>query len=313
MQKNFLYLLLIISLPVLKGCLGSLDKGEPLETAYDKSITAIVAEGENVWIGTQGNGLYRFDGIDWFVYSQADGLASDIITSLAVDQSGVLWIGTDMGVSGLKNNVWTSLNVDNGLYNNDIRSLAVDDSDNLWIGTRNNRLVKYDGSTFTEYHVNPESSGPGEMGHIHTISADSNGNIWVGSCISGLSVFDGENWIDHVNNLSVFVTSSAADTEGNVWVGHISGLYYFSEDQWTQYTTDDGLINNSVSALELEENNSVWIGTADGLSYFNGTNWTTYTINNGLPDNYITALAKDSYNNLWVGTPNGLAVSLVNL
>ncbi len=77
---------------------------------------------------------------------------------------------------------------------------------------------------------------------------------------------------------------------------------------FTNYTTDDGLVNNTVNCLAIDANDNLWFGTQEGVSYFDGTNWTNYsTITHpDLISNTITAIAVDSDNNLWLGTDFGL-------
>ena len=53
--------------------------------------------------------------------------------------------------------------------------------------------------------------------------------------------------------------------------------------QFTHYTESDGLVNNSVNCLSIDDNQSVWFGTNRGLAMFNGEVWmsdTTHLINN---------------------------------
>lgn len=56
-----------------------------------------------IWIGTDGAGLYKFNGLSYtyFGYDLKDvnSINSNSITSLFLDNSGKLWIGTDAGLS----------------------------------------------------------------------------------------------------------------------------------------------------------------------------------------------------------------------
>ena len=271
------------------------------------SVIAIATYDNTVWGGSSLNGLFKFDGESWLNYNQTDGLINDTITCLLLDNEGCLWIGTSKGISTFNNDVWTTITTADGLYNNDIRSLACDPQNNIWIGTRNNRLVKFDGTDFTSYHVNPELSGPEEMGHIHSIACDTEGNIWVGSCISGLSKFDGTIWTDEINNLKTFVEPLLCTVDGDVWVGHLAnGAYRFSGTEWFYFSETDGLIGDMVYCFTIDQQKNIWIGTDSGLSKYDGESFTSYTTNDGLPDDNINALACDEDNNMWVGTSKGL-------
>lgn len=52
---------------------------------------------QNIWIGTIDAGLWRYDGKRFTNFSSKDGLTSDAVTTICVDNSGQLWIGTGGG------------------------------------------------------------------------------------------------------------------------------------------------------------------------------------------------------------------------
>jgi len=83
----------------------------------------------------------------------------------------------------------------------------------------------------------------------------------------------------------------------------------FQAQTFTNYTTEDGLINNTVNCLTIDANDNLWFGTQEGISYFDGMNWTNYDVNShpDLVSNTITAIAVDRDNNLWVGTDFGVS------
>lgn len=53
----------------------------------------------NLWIGTIDAGLWKYDGNSLTNYTIKDGLISNSISSLFCDNSGMLWIGTDNGIT----------------------------------------------------------------------------------------------------------------------------------------------------------------------------------------------------------------------
>ncbi|WP_024480535.1 two-component regulator propeller domain-containing protein [Cellulophaga baltica] len=79
--------------------------------------------------------------------------------------------------------------------------------------------------------------------------------------------------------------------------------------KFENYTTDDGLSNNSVIDIENDEDGGLWIGTLDGLNYFDGHTITYYKheINEQgtIPGNYIINLERDKNGNLWLITKEG--------
>ena len=110
-----------------------------------------------IWIGTD-NGLNLLKGEyisasgtysirSWRVYGIADGLPSNVVTALAEDARGNIWIATENGVAqiGTNETVDFVFNTDNsGLISNRTNSLHFDSQNGLlWIGTSNG-LSRFD-------------------------------------------------------------------------------------------------------------------------------------------------------------------------
>ncbi|WP_291723861.1 two-component regulator propeller domain-containing protein [Bernardetia sp.] len=87
---------------------------------------------------------------------------------------------------------------------------------------------------------------------------------------------------------------------------------------FTQYSTDNGLSNNSVKCILQDSNGFMWFGTRDGLSRFDAYSFQSYKsaptleggISKGLSDTYILAMAQSINPNketekIWLGTNNG--------
>ena len=72
------------------------------------------------------------------------------------------------------------------------------------------------------------------------------------------------------------------------------------------YTTDNGLINNTVYHIMQDPKGYIWMATAGGLSRFDGRNFSNYTTEKGLPSNEVFKVYYGS-NHIWALTFNGLA------
>jgi len=66
------------------------------------------------------------------------GLVDDFIWSIAFDHGGVLWAGTETGLSIYDGKTWTALTVFNsGLPAAGVNAVAIDHGGFAWIGTSN--------------------------------------------------------------------------------------------------------------------------------------------------------------------------------
>lgn len=146
---------------------------------------------------------------------------------------------------------------------------------------------------------------------ITALEVDADGTVWVGNGNTGVNKFDGSNWFLYGKEEGLGTTNGndfTITTDGTLWVATGWGAATIGGASITNYTTDQGLVSNSVTKLAAAPDGSIWFGSnSSGLSHFDGSTWTTYTSNNGLINDYIQALAVDSTGGVWVGTREGLS------
>ncbi|HEV2210361.1 MAG TPA: two-component regulator propeller domain-containing protein [Verrucomicrobiae bacterium] len=98
-------------------------------------ITAIAPDANGVvWVGTEGDGLYRVDPATHVASQRMRGLPGGWVRALYLDAAGTLWIGTAGGLSRLRNGELATLTMREGLPDNSISQILEDGSGNLWLG-----------------------------------------------------------------------------------------------------------------------------------------------------------------------------------
>ncbi|NJB36505.1 two-component regulator propeller domain-containing protein [Croceivirga sp. JEA036] len=74
--------------------------------------------------------------------------------------------------------------------------------------------------------------------------------------------------------------------------------------KFKSYTTQDGLSNNSVTAIASDEDGGLWLGTYDGLNYFDGYTFTVYKHDGAneksLSGNHIFTIERDKQGRIWI-------------
>ena len=106
-------------------------------------VTCIAIHSDTIWLGTAGGGVLKRDiyGNLLATYSTADGLKSNFINSIAIDNEGIKWfgtggnVGTDDGVSKFDGTTWTTYDTSDGLIRNVVYEIAIDSDGNKWFGT----------------------------------------------------------------------------------------------------------------------------------------------------------------------------------
>ena len=86
----------------------------------------------------------------------------------------------------------------------------------------------------------------------------------------------------------------------------------YGQEEWTQYTKEDGLVSDLFRRIETDTAGNLWIATyAKGLYKYDGENWILYTKTDGLLGNVIIDMLIDSQGNIWLihgGFDNGISV-----
>jgi len=289
----------------------------------DDNILCIGVDGNGAkWFGSYpgtglGGSLAKYEGgVSWTVFNQTNSdIANNIITAIAFDPAGNIWLGTQ--VAGIfkydGDTTWTSYKQgpDSGLASVNITSLAMDQSGNLWIGTAGSGVSRYDlVSSWKIYQV-----GDGLVNNrILSIFSDLAGNVWFGT-YGGISKLDSDSqWTNYTVANSGLISDSvrcfAMDGSGNLWIGTGNGVSRFDGvSTWTNYDTSDGLAANRVNAVAVDTAGDIWFGHA--MSSRPGvpvsrldtqSHWTTYNIDHNLSSCDVTSMALDSAGDLWFGT-----------
>jgi ligand-binding sensor domain-containing protein len=100
-------------------------------------FSLIVAKDQTVWAGTWGGGVSHYDGNQWTNFTKKDGLAGDIVYSVAQDGEGKLWFGTSGGLSRYDGKNWRTFTKEDGLLDNSVYAIAVTKTNDIWVGSRN--------------------------------------------------------------------------------------------------------------------------------------------------------------------------------
>jgi len=110
-----------------------------------------------------------------------------------------------------------------------------------------------------------------------------------------------------------YVMALARDGAGNIWAGtEGNGVWKFdphaTTNEWTQFTTTNGLGDDYCYSLAVDKQGRVWAGHLNhGVSVFNGTSWTNYDVPCGPIGERVFKIAVCPVDgDVWIGTSAGL-------
>ena len=117
------------------------------ETTSQRAISAITQD-ENgfIWVGTNGAGLFRYDGVNYFGYEynpkKIGSVNSNLIYSTFIDSNNNLWVGTDEGLCLYNRDLdnFTKINIEDVIAKGSnepvsVKTIVQDDRGNLIMGT----------------------------------------------------------------------------------------------------------------------------------------------------------------------------------
>ena len=115
-------------------------RGEVITLPNPRPSMDVIAFAEDasgaVWVGTDGEGLYRCQSNQCQRFTRREGLPSNTIRALCADPDGALWIGTlDGGLCRLKNGRFVTVNTRNGLVDSVINCILDDGLGFLWFSS----------------------------------------------------------------------------------------------------------------------------------------------------------------------------------
>lgn len=249
------------------------------------------------------------------------GLPSSVVTALAEDSTGFIWMGTARGLVRfdghrfrLYGNRWSTAPDETSLF---VRSLLADRDGALWVGTDFVGLARYEPGTDRLLPVDTSAVMPASFS-VNALAMDSQGQLWIGTDDQGLLVRSRDGELKRValsgqgSLPEVRIECLLIDRHGTLWVGSWGGLARLApgETRLAPIALDGS--NTSVTMLFEADDGYVWIGTREGRL------WRTPA--DGLAPQAVTpdspetsaasvyAMLQASPDQLWIGRASGVEV-----
>ncbi|MEM9593029.1 MAG: two-component regulator propeller domain-containing protein [Acidobacteriota bacterium] len=219
-----------------------------------------------LWIGTRA-GLARFDGRSFTVLNRDNTpeLLNQHVRSLAVDNEGTLWVGTNGNtLLAYRDRTFVTYGPETGLPGGPIISLLPGSGGDLWVGTYGAGLARLRDGRFEVFGRDRGLLSPVVVDMEH----DGGGGLWLATHGAGLV---------HMDAAGRFET----------------------------FDTSRGLADDFAWALQRSEDGALWIGTEEGLHRMRDGRLELFTPTDGLPHRRIISLTEDRDGQLWIGTYGG--------
>ena len=257
----------------------------------------------NIWIGTDGAGLYKYTNDGFLTFDKSQGLKNDLIMSFAKNSRGDIFLGTNGG--GLLSYIDKKFKQENLPAPNSstfrINCLRNDKNDNLWIGTDNMGFwERYMAGGKIIYKQIARATIP-----INHIIQDDLNNIWIATG-NGCFYFD-QHGLNKVLSFNQYCSSLLDIGGDSILVGSLNGVYLIKDKKLDTTFKPKGLGNKYTLCLNKYKS-FVLIGSNDrGLFIWNiKTNVIqNVTTKDGLYSDAIYSIDIVG-DQLWLGTGRGV-------
>jgi ligand-binding sensor domain-containing protein len=349
-EIRIIWLVLLLLLNIICDLLGQQTasgffRNYTIEQGVPSDYISKVVQGEDgfMWFGTN-NGLVRYDGYEFVVYSHnpnnASSISGDYISALAPVNERLMWVGlyekgldlfdTQSGKTIFHIDVKSAPE----LSDNRIQKLWVEEEKNrLWICSMRNHFVWLDLTTLS-ITVPKLVKHPGsavevpETNTIYAIERDRNepDKYWMATN-DGLVLYDenaNTSWYHQIPVISrMSVTSNrmrAMLGDGDkIWIGSRGGnglsCFDIKSKEFINYPYDSNKKVNFVLAISRKSANELWVGSiGSSLMIFN-TETKKYSrfkydtkLLSDLKSDIIFDIVTDNQLNTWFATKKGIAM-----
>jgi ligand-binding sensor domain-containing protein len=310
--------------------------GNPV-SEMSKSIFIVFQDKKNTyWFGSDGQGVYRYDGKTLVRFTTKDGLPNDRIREFQEDKAGNLYITTLRGISKFDGKVFSTLVPKEVASPTEGWRLNPED---LWFkgNSEEHGPFRYDGKTlyhlkFPKHHLEDEAfarvpNPPASFYGLYTIYRDRRGNLWFGTVTLGAGRYDGKSfgWLfeDHLTNPpsggSFGIRSILEDKRGKFWFSNTQFRFNVQPKvaqkdgkALIDYKRESGLGRISSKSgdgylyylsIAEDDKGDVWMATyRDGVWRYNGKKLTHYPVNDGNKEITVFTVYKDRRGDMWLGT-----------
>lgn len=252
--------------------------------------------GNDVWIGSERQGVLRWDGSHLFAHDSPESSATDAVWSVFTDSRGRVWAGTTTGMHRFQRSAFTTLR--EGLVPLSTWSVKQDVGGTLWAATSDGRVFWLDGERW--------------RGVVPRVGRNQSSAIWPRA--------DGGMYVVHEGGRVLIATRSGArdvtralglaglgtltlfeDTDGTLWISGERGLHHVQGGVAHRMQDSLGLSGDRIPRVILRDAAGRLVIGGPDLTIVDRGAVRRYGAAQGLRDDDVLALYPDG-DRLWIGT-----------
>lgn len=311
------------------------------KTSSNTLVLTLCWNKDQLWIGTKGNGIMRFDSRanvfhPYMIPFKAKYQNEDnkkFIKCIIKDSKGEMWIGSEEGLGVYDRNADSfhtfgyQNEFEEQLLSADISAILEDNQGNYWVASYQGgvNLLKRNRS-FDHYKFHDDVISQSGSKSVSSVLEDSDGNLWIGYFTSGIDLFlrgsDKKISFNPFQNCGLgkgSVFKIFEDSKKNIWTGTYEGglqLYDKTKRKFVSYNFSKKVSNTDVRGICEDPDGNLWIATHG----YGVEKWDTrkhiftqfkadyVNVDNSLASDWLSTIFCDSRGRIWAGSPSGLSV-----
>ncbi len=241
--------------------------------AAQQILSCAVDANDILWVGTQNNKIWKFNGRNFISVEHYKGIPPGSISELFFDSRQRLWVATAFGFGYIKDEKFKLVRSNEFTWN-----FAEAGTDSILI-TTNSELLLYSMDSCSVISKNEQV----KTSDVTGIVKGEEGNYWLltngyGILIWNLALDSVLTNITTRNGLnSDFIYNIKRDVENNYWIGtgaginKISSVSGFEKFKISRYGRAEGMFGqeSNKSAVMQNLDGKIWFGTTKGLFIYN--------------------------------------------
>ena len=238
------------------------------------NATAFDSNGDK-WFASPLGGITHFDGTTFTPYDTANGLLSQYVTALLVDDQDNKWVGTSSGMSVLDASN-TSFTQHTRMYImpppdtlNPVVDIAMDSYGRIWTAIYVGYLAEggvayWDGNQWEDFHVSDGLVGPNVRGLV----IDSDNNVWVATStgVSKISAIASAlvaaeiatfNLFPNPSNDVLYLNNGTQDIQQVKIYNNLGALVYSNDSKQQQYEIDVSSFSQGLYYVNINSSDAI--------------------------------------------------------
>ncbi|MFN0202995.1 MAG: two-component regulator propeller domain-containing protein [Bacteroidia bacterium] len=274
----------------------------------------------NIWFGSNGEGIYRFNGSNFTHFTEKEGLCNNVVYCILEDKSGYVWVGTQTGLcrydpaSRTFKPFVSHLNYEDKPAKNSVWSAMQDSKGTVWFGTTDG-VYCYNGLYLRPFLndkelVNKDSL---KLRVIYSMLEDKKGVLWFTSGDNeGICRFDGKTLTSITPPKFGMIDLVVMDRNDDLWFstrqrGICTYSYHNGKGfQENVFKNREALDNSNNTAITVNNTGHLWFGKygENGMGYtFDGELLSPIMTPPALNNQAAWFLMQDKNSNYWYGSP----------